>query len=121
MNRHNVKGTPMSAAWIENRIENARGEKVEKGGHAPDYHPLRFRSTGLGKTMLEGKPAGVTVVDDVLIMHIQSTAPVRWQIRAALSYRGLLQFLRLALKPSVITFVLFGWRTLKKPRMPEDF
>ncbi len=86
-----------------------------------DYHTLRFRSTGLGKTMLEGEPADIQIVDDMLVMHIQSTTPVRWRIRAALTFRGLLKMIKMGLKPSVIKFVLRGFTTLKKPNLPEDF
>jgi hypothetical protein len=86
-----------------------------------DYHTLRFRSTGLGKTMLEGEPADIQIVDDMLVMHIQSTTPVRWRIRAALTFRGLLKMVKMGLKPSVIKFVLLGFTTLKKPNLPEDF
>lgn len=85
------------------------------------YHPLRFRSTGLGKTLIEGEAAEVKVVDDALVVHIQAATPVKWRIRAALSYRGLLQCLRLALTPSVLKFILLGWRTRREPRLPEEF
>ena len=97
-------------------MDNSSGK-----GNKQDYYSLRFRSTGLGKTMLEGEPADVMLVDDMLVMHIQSTTPVRWRIRAALSYRGLLKFIKLALKPSVLRFILFGSRTIRKPKLPEDF
>jgi len=86
-----------------------------------DYHTLRFRSTGLGKTMLQGEPADIQIVGDMLVMHIQSTTPVRWRIRAALSFRGLLKMVKMALKPSVIKFVLLGFKTVKKPNLPDDF
>ena len=91
--------------------------QLQKG----EYHTLRFRSTGLGKTMLQGEPADIQIVGDMLVMHIQSTTPVRWRIRAALSFRGLLKMVKMALKPSVIKFVLLGFTTLKQPNLPEDF
>lgn len=86
-----------------------------------EYYTLRFRSTGLGKTMLEGEPADVSIVDDMLVMHIQSTTPTRWLIRAALSYKGLLKMIMMSLKPSVLKFVLFGAKTIKNPKLAEDF
>ena len=97
-------------------ITNTPEEEGKEG-----YYNLRFRSTGLGKTMLEGDPAGVEVVDDMLVMHIQSTTPVRWRIRAALSYRGLLKFIKLAMKPSVLKFVFFGFKSMRNPKLPEEF
>jgi hypothetical protein len=96
------------------------GHPAEKGG-SQGYHTLRFRSTGLGKTMLEGEPADVVIVDDMLVMKIQTTTPVRWVIRAAISYRGLLKILILSLKPSVLKFALLGFRRIRNPRLTEDF
>ena len=105
----------------EAKQEEAKEASLKKDEEKPDYYPLRFRSTGLGKTMLQGEPADIQIVDDMLVMHIQSTTPVRWRIRAALSYRGLLKMIRMALKPSVLKFVLFGCTTIKNPKLPEDF
>ena len=107
----------------EGKKEEAKAKEAtpKKAEEKPDYYPLRFRSTGLGKTMLQGEPADIQIVDDMLVMHIQSTTPVRWRIRAALSYRGLLKMIKMGLKLSVIKFVLFGFTTLKNPKLPEDF
>ena len=102
------------AAKAEARVEV---KELKEG----DYHTLRFRSTGLGKTMLQGEPADIQIVDDMLVMHIQTTTPVRWRIRAALTFRGLLKMVKMGLKPSVIKFILLGFTTLKKPNLPEDF
>ena len=96
-------------------------EQAQKNESKQGYYTLRFRSTGLGKTMLEGEPADVLVVDDMLVMHIQTTAPVRWVIRAAITYKGLLKILILSLKPPVIKFLLFGCRSMRKPKLAEDF
>lgn len=96
-------------------------EEVKKEKKEPDYYTLRFRSTGLGKTMLQGEPAEVKIVDDMLVLHIQSTTPVRWLIRAALSYRGLLKAIKLGLKWEVIKFILFGFKTMKNPKLSDDF
>ena len=85
------------------------------------YYSFRFRSTGLGKQLLLGEPLKLTVVDDMLIMQVQTKEPVEWVIRAGLTYRGILSALRLALKPSVIKFILFGWRNMKNPRLTDDF
>jgi hypothetical protein len=103
-------------------METKEAEKVKiKALKEGEYYTLRFRSTGLGKTMLEGEPADIQIVDDMLVMHIQSTTPVRWRIRAALSFRGLLKVVKMAMKPSVLKFILFGFKTLKKPNLPDDF
>ena len=98
-------------------VMSSKPQKQDKEG----YYTLRFRSTGLGKTMLEGEPADVSIVDDMLVMHIQSTTPTRWLIRAALSYNGLLKMIMMSLKPSVLRFVLFGARTIKNPKLAKEF
>ncbi len=82
---------------------------------------MRFRSTGLGKTMLHGDVIDVNVVEDCIVLHIQSVSPVRWHIRAALTYKGLLKVIRLTLKASVIKFLLLGFKRLKNPRLPDEF
>lgn len=105
----------------EAKKEAVKEETPKKEDGKPDYYPLRFRSTGLGKTMLQGEPADLLVVDDMLVVHIQSTTPVRWRIRAALTFRGFLQVVKMALKPSVIKFILFGFKTLKNPKLSDDF
>jgi len=48
---------------------------------------MRFRSTGLGKTELQAYPKGLEPVDDLLILHVQTTDPVRWHIRAGIQRR----------------------------------
>ena len=97
--------------------EKAKSEKKTSEG----YYSLRFRSTGLGKTMLEGEPADVQIVGDMVVFHIQTTTPVRWRIRAAMSYKGLLKAIKLCFKFPVIKFLLLGFLTIKKPNLPTEF
>jgi len=108
--------TEMAQKEISEDAAASKKEETTSG-----YYPLRFRSTGLGKTMLQGEPADIEIVDDMLVMHIQSTTPVRWRIRAALTFRGLLMMVRMALKPSVIMFILRGITTLKNPKLSDKF
>ncbi len=86
-----------------------------------EYYSFRFRSTGLGKQMLMGEPLKLVVVEDMLIMQVQTHEPVQWVIRAGLSYRGLLKAAILALNPAVIKFLLFGWIKMKNPKLTDDF
>lgn len=108
----------------ERKLEPQKEEKNEEQNEEQQkegYYPFRFRSTGLGNTLLEGEPAEIVIVDDVLVMHIQTTSPVRWRIRAGLTFKGLLKSIKLALKWSVIKFLLRGVFTLKHPRLPTEF
>jgi hypothetical protein len=86
-----------------------------------EYYSFRFRSTGLGKQMLLGEPLKLVVVEDMLIMQVQTHEPVQWVIRAGLSYRGLFKAVMLALNPAVIKFLLFGWIKMKNPKLTDDF
>ena len=86
-----------------------------------DYYSFRFRSTGLGEQMLMGEPLKFLVVDDMLVMQVQTTEPVQWVIRAGFTYRGLLRALKLALNPAVIKFLLFGWKSIKSPKLTSNF
>jgi len=85
------------------------------------YYSFRFRSTGLGKQLLLGEPLKLTDIDDMLIMQVQTKEPVEWVIRAGLTYRGILLALKLAINPSVIKFILFGWINIKNPKLTDDF
>ena len=95
------------------------GKKEEE--KKEEYYSFRFRSTGLGKQMLLGEPLKLVVVEDMLIMQVQTHEPVQWVIRAGLSYRGLFKAVMLALNPAVIRFLLFGWIKMKNPKLTDDF
>ena len=97
---------------------NAEKKTDEKSN---DFYSFRFRSTGLGKQMLMGEPLQLIVVDDMLVMQVETKEPVQWVIRAGLTYRGILSAMKLALKPSVIKFILFGWIKMNNPKLTDDF
>ena len=83
---------------------------------------MRFRSTGLGTTMLDAEPESLAVVGDMLIIHVKTLAPVRWHIRGAVTYKGLVKIVWAALTNiSVIKFVLFGFLRYKNPRLTDEF
>ena len=86
-----------------------------------DFYSFRFRSTGLGKQMLMGEPLKLLVVEDMLVMQVETKEPVQWIIRAGLTYRGILSAIKLALKPAVIKFLLFGWLKMNNPKLTDDF
>jgi hypothetical protein len=86
-----------------------------------DFYSFRFRSTGLGKQLLMGEPLKLIVIDDMLVMQVETKEPVQWVIRAGLTYRGILAAAKLALTPAVIKFLLFGWIKMKNPKLTDDF
>jgi len=85
---------------------------------------MLFRSTGLGKTELIAeidKTQGITRKGDYLVLHVATTEPVRWKIRAAINYKDLLAVLGSCLKMSVIAFILWPLRAFRQAKHPGDF
>ena len=83
---------------------------------------MLFRSTGLGKTELVGRIADMQRQGDYLIMHVDVVEPVKWRIRAALSFRDLVKVIGACAKAAIISFVLSPkqWRN-KEPLHPGGF
>jgi hypothetical protein len=83
---------------------------------------MLFRSTGLGKTQLTGQVVAMKRQGDFLIMHVDVTEPVKWRIRAAMSFRDLAKVMACCATRSIVSFILSPaqWRK-KKPNNPGDF
>ena len=79
---------------------------------------MRMRSTGLGKTEMVGDITGLQLVGDYLIMHVQTTEPVKWHVRAALTHKDLRSMMKLLLKPSNLRYLLFGFFSKPKTNRP---
>ena len=82
---------------------------------------MLMRSTGLGKAELVAEITALKRQGDFLIMELQTTQPVRWKIRGALSHQDLRILIKAMMKLSVLGFLvdLRGW--FKKPTHPGDF
>ncbi|MEE8384547.1 MAG: hypothetical protein V3S01_01335 [Dehalococcoidia bacterium] len=85
-----------------------------------DYTVL-FRSTGLGKAELVGEITGIKTQGDYLIMEIQTTEPVRWKIRGAVSCKDLKTLIKVAFRLSVLLFFMRVAAWFREPRSPGDF
>ena len=85
------------------------------------YYRMLFRSTGLGKTELVAKVVDIKRQGDYLIMYVDSTEPVRWHIRAALSLKDVTTVLKVIVKFSILKLLLspINWR--KEPQHPGDY
>jgi hypothetical protein len=83
---------------------------------------MLFRSTGLGKTELKGRVAGMERQGDYLVMHVDVIDPVKWRIRAAMDFRDLATVVGSCAKSAIISFVLspLQWRN-KAPKHPGEF
>jgi len=84
-------------------------------------YTVLFRSTGLGKAELVGEIVGVRSQGDYLIMEINTTEPVRWKVRGAVSYKDLKVLVRMLLKLSVFLFFLKVGAWFREPQSPGDF
>ena len=83
---------------------------------------MYFRSTGLGKTQLAGKIVELKRQGDYLIMHVDTTEPVKWRIRAAMSFRDLAKVVGECMKLAIISFILSPKQWFnKEPKHPGDF
>ena len=80
---------------------------------------MRMRSTGLGKTEMVGDITGLQLMGDYLIMHVETTEPVKWHVRAALTHKDLRTMMKLLLKPSNLRYLLFGFFSNGKKPPPE--
>lgn len=105
----------------ESVATKTKAKETSKAKEKAGFYTLRFKSTGLGTTMMEGEPDGFDVIDDMLVMYIQTTTPTRWKIRSALTYKALVKVLFQGIRWKVIKFILFGWWRYKNPRLSKEF
>lgn len=83
---------------------------------------MLFRSTGLGKTELKGKVAGMKREGDYLVLHVDVVEPVKWRIRAAMSFRDMAAVVATCMSASIVTFIVSpGQWFNKQPKHPEQF
>ena len=82
---------------------------------------MLYRSTGLGKSELVAEIVAVKRQGDYLVMEMQTTEPVRWKIRGALSREDFKGLFRALLKMSILAFFfnLAGW--FRRPQHPGEF
>lgn len=83
---------------------------------------MRMRSTGLGKSEMKGDLVKIEPSEDLLIMHIETTEPEGWKLRAAVQPKDIPIMIKMLLKPDIISYLIKSIFTRKKnPNEPEDF
>ena len=85
---------------------------------------MRVRSTGLGETEMVLGIKQITRAGDCLILQGQSSAPVKWKIRMAASYRDMWNIVRMLVFSPNIFFLLaktFGFKKDDNIAWPKDF
>ncbi|MFN8626212.1 MAG: hypothetical protein U0587_09575 [Candidatus Binatia bacterium] len=80
-----------------------------------------MRSTGLGKAELVAELTTLKRQGDYLIMEMQTSKPVRWKIRGAMSRKDMKMLLKAMLKLSILSFLVNvrGW--FREPGHPGDY
>ena len=90
---------------------------------------MRTRSTGLGSTELVQQIQYIKPQGDYLIMGMQTVEPVKWQVRAALTYIDVFAMMKVLFKPAVVWWIVkgfifgvfTGFNRAKNPRPMDDF
>ena len=67
---------------------------------------MRLRSTGLGRSELEGEVIDIKKVDDLVIFFVNTTSPVKWRTRMGFQERDLRALVWTILKPRNLGFVI---------------
>jgi len=89
-------------------------------GRGKGERAIRLRSTGLGKTELVACVDNLKRQGNHLILYVKTTEPVRWHVRAAISYSDMLAMIRLRLNPKVLWYIATGFFSSKR-EPPKDF
>ena len=82
---------------------------------------MLMRSTGLGKAELVAELMELKRQGDYLIMEMQTSQPVRWKIRGALSRKDMKMVLKAMLKLSVLSFLINVRAWFREPLHPGDY
>lgn len=83
---------------------------------------MRLRSTGLGRTELEGEVIGIKKVDDLVIFFVNTTKPLKWRTRMGFQEKDLRDLVWQILKPGNLLFVVKALLLRpKKGTVREDF
>ena len=67
---------------------------------------MLVRSTGLGRTELEGDVKTLDVKADYIIIGMKTVEPVKWHVRVAANYSDLITIIRM------LIFSARGWKFL---------
>lgn len=83
---------------------------------------MRFRSAGLGQMELKGRIADLAPVGEgLLVLHIETSEPVKWHLKAAMERKDIPKVIRGMLKPSILFHTLRALFYCKKdPEELED-
>ncbi len=67
---------------------------------------MRLRSTGLGRTEMEGDLIQIKKVDDLVVFFVNTSKPVKWRTRMGFQERDLRDLILQLLRPRNLLFVI---------------
>ena len=83
---------------------------------------MKMRVGSLGQMETEFVPDDIKRQGDHIIVTMKTSGPgPTWSAAVAADYNDIAKVIKLALKLSVISFLLFGIRSRKNPRPLEEF
>jgi hypothetical protein len=83
---------------------------------------MRLRSTGLGKTELEGNVVNIKKVHDSVIFFVDTTQPVKWHTRMLFQEEDLRALILALLRPANLSFIFKAlFASHKKVPRTENF
>jgi hypothetical protein len=83
---------------------------------------MRFRSAGLGQMELKGRISDLAPVGEgLLVLHIETSEPVEWHLKAGMERKDIPRVIRGMLKPSIILHTVRALiYTKKNPKELKD-
>jgi hypothetical protein len=67
---------------------------------------VRLRSTGLGRTEMEGDLIQIKKVDDLVVFFVNTSKPVKWRTRMGFQERDLRDLVLQLMRPRNLLFVI---------------
>ena len=82
---------------------------------------MRMKSTGIWPLELVGDITEVRFLDDWLIMHLRTTTPAGWELKAALTHEDLRTLFKLLLKPRNLRYLVLGFLSRAGNKPPPEY
>ncbi len=82
---------------------------------------MRMKSTGILPIELVGKITDMNVSHDWLIMHLRTSTPAGWDLKAALTHEDVRTLFRLLIKPANLWYLIVGFLRHPGDKPPPEY
>lgn len=82
---------------------------------------MRMKSEGFGSIEIAGDITSLKQSEGYLIMNVNTSTPVGWHVRAALTHKDLMTILKQMLKPGNLLYLLFGFGRPRNTSVCPDY